>query len=139
LEDRHGRRRNFPWGHGYLIDGAHVAVTRPAAAPAEPHPVRSASGSIAMRDHTARTARDALIKEPLRSWAGRGPSLRVVEWPRVSSLDPLPGPGPGLLGPVSGRLPLRRHPIRATARARISQFAEANKTLRCLRFFAIPR
>ena len=31
---------------------------------------------------------------------------------------------------VLGRLPLCRHPIRATARARISQFAEANKTCR---------
>ena len=21
LEDRHGRRRHFPWGHGYLLEG----------------------------------------------------------------------------------------------------------------------
>ena len=40
---------------------------------------------------------------------------------------------------LSGRLTLRRHPVRATARARISQFAEANSTCRWLRFLAIPR
>ena len=39
---------------------------------------------------------------------------------------------------VSGRLAPCRHPIRATARARITQFAEANSTLRWLRFLAMP-
>jgi hypothetical protein len=42
-------------------------------------------------------------------------------------------------GAVEGRLTPGRQPIRATARARINQFAEANNTLRWLRFFAIPR
>ena len=40
---------------------------------------------------------------------------------------------------VFGQADARRYPVRATARARISQFAEANSTCRWLRFFAIPR
>lgn len=56
LEDRHGRRRNFPWGHGYLLDGDPVALVRPAATPAATGPARSASGSIAVADQRARTA-----------------------------------------------------------------------------------
>ncbi|MQA04769.1 MAG: DUF3097 family protein [Streptosporangiales bacterium] len=60
LEDRHGKRRNFPWGHGYLVDGAPVAITRPAAA-APKQPARSASGSIAVTDHRARIARASRI------------------------------------------------------------------------------
>ncbi len=47
------------------------------------------------------------------------------------------GVGPG--GAVLGRLPLGRHPLRATARARISQFAQANSTCRWCRFLARPR
>ena len=38
-----------------------------------------------------------------------------------------------------GQADARRHPVRATARARISQFAEANSMCRWLRFLAIPR
>ena len=49
------------------------------------------------------------------------------------------GPVSGLFWLVSGRLVLCRHPVRATARARISQFAEANSTCRWLRFLANPR
>jgi len=45
----------------------------------------------------------------------------------------------GALEAVVGRLTLGRHPARVTARARISQFAEANSMCRWLRFFAIPR
>lgn len=61
LEDRHGRRRHFPWGHGYLLEGKPVALTRPSPAAARTGPARSASGSIAVRDHKARTARDSRI------------------------------------------------------------------------------
>ena len=52
--------------------------------------------------------------------------------------------GPGLSGsfgvswPFAGRLP-GRHPVRATARERISQFAEANSMCRWFRFLVIPR
>ncbi|WP_308796259.1 DUF3097 domain-containing protein [Agromyces silvae] len=46
LEDRFGRRRQFPLGHGFLIDGEAVQLVRqkPAAAPAGR--LRTASGSF---------------------------------------------------------------------------------------------
>ena len=56
---------------------------------------------------------------------------RVLAW--------LVSPGSAPFKAVSGRLAPGRHPIRATARARISQFAEANNTCRWFRFFARPR
>ena len=47
LEDRHGRRKPFPVGPGYLIDGKPVILTAPRrAAPAAP--ARTASGSVAL-------------------------------------------------------------------------------------------
>lgn len=45
----------------------------------------------------------------------------------------------GLLRLVSGRLTPGRHPMRATARTRISQFAEANSMFGWFRFLASPR
>jgi hypothetical protein len=62
----------------------------------------------------------------------------VITWPRVPLYPPL-GALLGALWGGSGRLTPCRHPARVTARARISQFAEANKTLRWLKFFSIPR
>ena len=48
LEDRHGRRKPFPVGPGYLIDGRPVILTAPRrAAPAAP--ARTASGSVAVQ------------------------------------------------------------------------------------------
>jgi DUF3097, C-terminal domain/DUF3097, N-terminal domain len=48
LEDRHGRRKPFPIGPGYLIDGRPVILTAPRrAAPAAP--ARTASGSVAVQ------------------------------------------------------------------------------------------
>ncbi|GAC1396767.1 MAG: DUF3097 domain-containing protein [Mycobacterium sp.] len=48
LEDRHGRRKPFPIGPGYLIDGRPVTLTAPRrAAPAAPN--RTASGSLAVQ------------------------------------------------------------------------------------------
>ena len=48
LEDRHGRRKPFPVGPGYLIDGKPVILTAPRrAAPAAP--ARTASGSVAVQ------------------------------------------------------------------------------------------
>lgn len=82
--------------------------------------------------------REPLIYRPVHPWeveygaSGAGSCL-------PEPLSTPPRPWFGASQAVSGRLTPGRHPIRATARARISQFAEANKTLRWLRFFAIPR
>src|SRR3979490_2300578 len=46
LEDRHGRRKPFPIGPGYLIDGGPVILTAPRRA-APTAPARTASGSVA--------------------------------------------------------------------------------------------
>ena len=54
LEDRKGRRRLFPLGRGFLIDGAPVELVAPKAAPEGRE--RTASGSFAVRDQRARTA-----------------------------------------------------------------------------------
>lgn len=60
LEDRVGRRRLFPLGPGFLIDGADVVLTPPtAAAPAGRK--RTASGSFAAPDGRARVARPSRI------------------------------------------------------------------------------
>lgn len=55
LEDRSGRRRPFPVGPGYLIDGAPVILTPPKAA-APSGPARTASGSVAVSGGRARVA-----------------------------------------------------------------------------------
>ena len=47
LEDRHGRRKPFPIGPGYLIDGRPVVLTAPRRA-APTAPTRTASGSVAV-------------------------------------------------------------------------------------------
>jgi hypothetical protein len=55
LEDRAGRRKSFPIGPGYLIDGKPVILNPPRrAAPAAP--TRTASGSVAVSRARARTA-----------------------------------------------------------------------------------
>ncbi|MEV8273979.1 DUF3097 family protein [Microbacterium sp. NPDC077184] len=60
LEDRAGRRRLFPLGAGFLIDGADVVLIPPApTAPAGPR--RTASGSFAAPESRARTARASRI------------------------------------------------------------------------------
>ena len=60
LEDRHGRRRLFPIGPGFLVDGADVVLVAPAPAAAT-GPRRTASGSIAVADDRARIARASRI------------------------------------------------------------------------------
>ncbi len=54
LEDRKGAVRTFSLGAGFLVDGKAVKLVKPTpgAAPA----LRSASGSVAVTDHTARVA-----------------------------------------------------------------------------------
>ncbi|TWJ12964.1 Protein of unknown function (DUF3097) [Stackebrandtia albiflava] len=62
LEDRHGARRVFPWRPaGFLIDGEPVTLVRPKATTTPPHRLRSASGSTAVTDATARVARRSRI------------------------------------------------------------------------------
>lgn len=61
LEDRFGRRRLFPLGHGYLIDGEVVQLTAPAPAAAPAGTARSASGSFHVADAKARVARPSRI------------------------------------------------------------------------------
>ncbi|CAN5145510.1 DUF3097 domain-containing protein [soil metagenome] len=106
LEGRKGEVRTFTLGAGFLVDGKPVTLVKPTpgAAPV----IRSASGSVAVTDHTARVAlpsrifvegrHDAEIVEEV--W---GHDLRVegvvVEY--LGGIDDLElllkefGPGPG--------------------------------------------
>ena len=54
LEDRNGRRKPFPIGPGYLIDGKPVILTAPRNA--APQQTRTASGSVAVRGARAKVA-----------------------------------------------------------------------------------
>jgi hypothetical protein len=108
LEDRFGKRRNFPLAPaGFLLDGQVVTLTRPVAAPRQDRRL-TASGSIAVSGQPARVARasriwvegihDAALVE--RIW---GDDLRVegVVVEPLDGIDGLPeavrafGPGPG--------------------------------------------
>jgi hypothetical protein len=99
LEDRHGRRRRFPLGPGYLLEGKPVILAAPARKTATPAaPTRTASGSVAVAGTRARTAlasriyvegrHDAELVEQV--W---GDDLRiegvVVEY--LGGVDDLPG------------------------------------------------
>jgi len=55
LEDRNGRRRPFPIGPGYLVDGRPVILTAPRRA-APKSAARTASGSVAVAGAKARVA-----------------------------------------------------------------------------------
>lgn len=61
LEDRHARRRLFPLGAGFLVDGEDVVLIAPTAAPAKKGPQRTASGSFAAPETRARVARASRI------------------------------------------------------------------------------
>ena len=60
LEDRHGRRKPFPVGPGYLVDGKPVILTAPPR-PTATAPTRTASGSVAVTGARARVARTGRI------------------------------------------------------------------------------
>jgi hypothetical protein len=60
LEDRNGRRRMFPLGSGFLIDGSAVSLRAPRGA-VQSGPARTASGSIAAPRDRARVARASRI------------------------------------------------------------------------------
>ncbi|WP_106581121.1 DUF3097 domain-containing protein [Murinocardiopsis flavida] len=108
LEDRNGRRRVFDLAPAaFLIDGVPVTLVRPTAA-ARPAALRSASGSVAVRDLRSQVAKESRIyvegvhdaELVERIW---GHDLRVegvvVEY--LEGIDHLPeivaefGPGPG--------------------------------------------
>jgi DUF3097, C-terminal domain/DUF3097, N-terminal domain len=55
LEDRHRRRRMFPLGHGFLVDGEPVQLVAPVPK-APTGRVRTASGSFAVAQAAARVA-----------------------------------------------------------------------------------
>lgn len=60
LEDRRNRRRTFPLGPGFLLEGRPVVLVAPVSTgPATP--TRTASGSVAVRDAKARVARASRI------------------------------------------------------------------------------
>src|SRR3954453_11764376 len=61
LEDRHGRRRTFPLGPGFLLEGRPVVLTPPVTRRAAAAPRRTASGSVAVGDTRARVARESRI------------------------------------------------------------------------------
>lgn len=61
LEDRRGRRRTFPLGPGFLLEGRPVILTAPRRAAAPAAPTRTASGSIAVPPTPARVARASRI------------------------------------------------------------------------------
>ena len=48
LEDRRRRRRTFPLGPGFLLEGRPVILTAPVTRPAPAKPTRTASGSVAV-------------------------------------------------------------------------------------------
>ena len=61
LEDRRNRRRTFPLGPGFLLEGRPVVLTRPVRRRAPERPARTASGSVAVHDAKARVARQSRI------------------------------------------------------------------------------
>ena len=61
LEDRRGKRRTFPLGPGFLLEGKPVILVPPVRAVAPAAPKRTASGSIAVPNAPARVARASRI------------------------------------------------------------------------------
>jgi Protein of unknown function (DUF3097) len=61
LEDRRGRRRSFPLGPGFLLEGRPVILRAPVRKAVPARPTRTASGSVAVHDAKARVARASRI------------------------------------------------------------------------------
>ncbi len=72
LEDRHGRTRIFPLGHGFLVDGEPVRLVAPTAAPQGR--LRTASGSFA-----AEAGRPAKVALPSRIFVEGRHDAELVE------------------------------------------------------------
>ncbi|HEX6336499.1 MAG TPA: DUF3097 domain-containing protein [Jiangellaceae bacterium] len=107
LEDRHGRRRGFPLGAGFQLDGRPVSLVRPRESSPR-GPVRTASGSLAVAGQRARVARasriyvegkhDAELVEKVWGDDLRVEGVVVEELGGVDDLVPIvrefePGPG----------------------------------------------
>ena len=60
LEDRRGKRRTFPLGPGFLLEGVPV-ILRPPSRKGPTQPTRTASGSVAVPGTKARVARASRI------------------------------------------------------------------------------
>ncbi len=61
LEDRRSRRRTFPLGPGFLLEGKPVILHAPVRAAAPTRSTRTASGSVAVHGAQARVARASRI------------------------------------------------------------------------------
>ena len=61
LEDRRGKRRTFPLGPGFWLEGKPVILTPPVTRTAPAKPTRTASGSVAVDGAKARVARQSRI------------------------------------------------------------------------------
>ncbi|SDD69986.1 DUF3097 domain-containing protein [Nocardioides lianchengensis] len=61
LEDRRSRRRTFPLGAGFLLEGRPVILVAPVRQSAPAKPTHTASGSVAVHDAKARVARASRI------------------------------------------------------------------------------
>ena len=104
LEDRHGKRRNFPLAPAaFLLDGQPVTLRRPAAAAGAAAAAATASGSVAVAGVKAQVAKasriwvegihDAALVE--RIW---GDDLRIegVVVEPLDGIDDLAGGGRGV-------------------------------------------
>ncbi len=61
LEDRRGKRRTFPLGPGFLLEGRPVILAAPVRSGGPAKPTRTASGSVAVHGAQARVARASRI------------------------------------------------------------------------------
>lgn len=61
LEDRRGKRRTFPLGPGFLLEGVPVELVAPTTQKGPVAPTRTASGSVAVPGTKARVARASRI------------------------------------------------------------------------------
>lgn len=61
LEDRRSKRRTFPLGPGFMLEGKPVVLVAPIRQKAPAKPTRTASGSVAVHDARARVARASRI------------------------------------------------------------------------------
>ena len=61
LEDRRRKRRTFPLGPGFLLEGVPVILVAPTTKRAPAQPTRTASGSVAVPGTKARVARASRI------------------------------------------------------------------------------
>ncbi len=107
LEDRRARRRVFPLGPGFLLEGAPV-ILRPPSRSAPARPTRTASGSRTVEGARARVARASRIwvegrhdAELVEKVWGDDLRLEGVVVEPIDGVDELParldalGPGPG--------------------------------------------